>query len=284
MNFSAVPPAQGLYDPAFEHDSCGVAFVADAKGRRSHQIIAHGLTAVHNMEHRGAAGAEVNSGDGAGILFQVPDRFLREVVVDFPLPDADPDGQLAYAVGLVFLPANDDGEAAARDLIDEVVAQEQGQVLGWRQPPVDSSMLGPTALGVLPRVRQIFLTFSDSAGNLRSGLPLERMAFVARKRIERISAERDCGVYFPSLSSRTIVYKGMLTTDQLPAVVFRRPDRSAYGQRHRPGAQPVLHEHVPVVAARASVPDHRPQRRDQHHPGQPELDAGPRGVACHAGH
>jgi glutamate synthase (NADPH/NADH) large chain len=216
VNFSAVPPAQGLYDPAFEHDSCGVAFVADAQGRRSHQIIAHGLTAVHNMEHRGAAGAEVNSGDGAGILFQVPDRFLREVV-DFPLPEADAEGQLRYAVGLVFLPASDDGETAARELIEQIVTQEHGQVLGWRNPPVDASDLGPTALGVLPRIRQIFLSFSDENGDLRSGLPLERMAFVARKQIERIATERGCGVYFPSLSSRTLVYKGMLTTDQLPS-------------------------------------------------------------------
>ncbi|WP_163505592.1 glutamate synthase large subunit [Fodinicola acaciae] len=209
MNFSAVPPAQGLYDPAFEHDSCGVAFVADALGRRSHQIVAHGLTAVRNMEHRGAAGAEVNSGDGAGILLQIPDGFFR-AVVDFDLPENG-----SYVTGLVFLPANDDDESAAREIIDRIVAEENGSVLGWREPPVDPSDLGPTALGVLPRVRQIFLSFRGSGGEVLSGLPLERMAFVARKRIEHQSEAVGVGVYFPSLSGRTMVYKGMLTTEQL---------------------------------------------------------------------
>jgi glutamate synthase (NADPH/NADH) large chain len=209
--YSAVPAAQGLYDPANEHDACGVAFVVDAKGRRSHRIVNHGLTALHNMEHRGAAGAERNSGDGAGILIQVPDEFLR-AVVDFPLPVAG-----AYAVGTAFLPVDDSEAAAAVAVIEKIAAEEDAIVLGWRDLPIDAADLGPTARGVMPQFRQLFLGGTDADGAALSGLPLERLAYVVRKRVERETEERGVPTYFPSLSSRTIVYKGMLTTDQLPA-------------------------------------------------------------------
>jgi glutamate synthase (NADPH/NADH) large chain len=209
--FSAVPAAQGLYDPANEHDACGVAFVVDAQGRRSHRIVNHGLTALHNMEHRGAAGAERNSGDGAGILIQVPDAFLR-AVVDFPLPAAG-----SYAVGTAFLPADDAEAVSAAAVIEKIAAEEDAIVLGWRDVPIDPSDLGPTARGVMPQFRQLFLGGTDADGTALSGLPLERLAYVVRKRVERETNERGFATYFPSLSSRTIVYKGMLTTDQLPA-------------------------------------------------------------------
>ncbi|HEV7755042.1 MAG TPA: glutamate synthase large subunit [Mycobacteriales bacterium] len=211
MAFSAVPAAQGLYDPANEHDACGVAFVVDAQGRRSHRIVNHGLTALHNMEHRGAAGAERNSGDGAGILIQVPDAFLR-AVVDFPLPAAG-----SYAVGTAFLPADDAEAVSATAVIEKIAAEEDAIVLGWRDVPIDPSDLGPTARGVMPQFRQLFLGGTDADGTALSGLPLERLAYVVRKRVERETNERGVATYFPSLSSRTIVYKGMLTTDQLPA-------------------------------------------------------------------
>ncbi|MCW2611968.1 MAG: gltB [Cryptosporangiaceae bacterium] len=211
MAFSAVPAAQGLYDPANEHDACGVAFVVDAQGRRSHRIVNHGLTALHNMEHRGAAGAERNSGDGAGILIQVPDAFLR-AVVDFPLPAAG-----SYAVGTAFLPADDAEAVSAAAVIEKIAAEEDAIVLGWRDVPIDPSDLGPTARGVMPQFRQLFLGGTDADGTALSGLPLERLAYVVRKRVERETNERGFATYFPSLSSRTIVYKGMLTTDQLPA-------------------------------------------------------------------
>jgi len=213
VTFSAVPAAQGLYDPANEHDACGVAFVVDARGRRSHRIIDHGLTALRNMEHRGAAGSETNSGDGAGILIQVPDAFLR-AVVDFPLPRPTAEGEPTYAVGNAFLPADADGRARAISVIDRVAAEEGAIVLGWRDVPTDAAGadLGPTALSVAPHVSQLFLAATDGRG----GLPLERLAFVIRRRVERETTERGIGVYFPSLSARTLVYKGMLTTDQLP--------------------------------------------------------------------
>jgi glutamate synthase (NADPH/NADH) large chain len=202
--YSAVPAAQGLYDPANEHDACGVAFVVDAQGRRSHRIVAQGLTALHNMEHRGAAGAERNSGDGAGILIQIPDAFLR-AVVDFPLPEAG-----AYAVGTAFLPADETECENAVAVMEKIAADEGATILGWRDVPVDASDLGPTARSVMPRFRQLFL-------GGETGMALERLAYVVRKRIERETDERGVPTYFPSLSGRTIVYKGMLTTDQLPA-------------------------------------------------------------------
>ena len=207
MNFSAVPAAQGLYDPGFEHDSCGVAFVVDARGRRSHRIVAQGLTALANLEHRGAAGAEPSSGDGAGILIQVPDGFLREVV-GFALPEPVR-GEPAYAVGSAFLPADDAGAAAAVELIEGIAAEEGLTVLGWREVPTNDEGLGPTARSVMPRFRQVFL-----GGD--SGMALERKVFCVRRRAQHVTEAAGCGTYFPSLSARTLVYKGMLTTGQLP--------------------------------------------------------------------
>ncbi len=197
----AFPQPQGLYDPRFEHDACGVAFVATLTGEPSHDIVAKSLTALRNLDHRGAAGAEVNSGDGAGILIQIPDAFLR-AVVDFELPP-----QHSYAVGTGFFAADPDDAAKARRRIEEIAAEEGLAVLGWRDVPVDPDQLGATARGVMPTFTQVFVA---GAGRRISGMGLERLAYCLRKR-----AERDAEVYFPSLSSRTLVYKGMLTTDQL---------------------------------------------------------------------
>ena len=195
---SSLPLAQGLYDPAFEHDACGVAMVATLNKVPTHEIVQKALTALRNLEHRGASGAEPDSGDGAGILICVPDQFFRDVVT-FELP---PSG--SYAVGIAFI-------SGAETLHDEIqaLAKEEGlTVLGWRDLPVDPTSLGKTALSVMPRFEQIFL--SGLAGE--HDLQLDRMAFCLRKR-----AEHCLPVYFPSLSSQTIVYKGMLTTGQLEA-------------------------------------------------------------------
>jgi glutamate synthase (NADPH/NADH) large chain len=197
------PAAQGLYDPRFEHDACGVAFVATLSGEASHDIVEKAIAALHNLDHRGAAGAEPNSGDGAGILIQVPDAFLREVV-DFTLP---PRG--AYAVGTAFLEGDDDTVAKTRARIEELADEEGLNVLGWRDVPVDPSSLGATAAAVMPRFSQLFL---EARGLRITGLALERMAFCLRKR-----AEHETEVYFGSLSGRTLLYKGMLTTSQLDA-------------------------------------------------------------------
>jgi glutamate synthase (NADPH/NADH) large chain len=198
------PPPQGLYDGQHEHDACGVAFVATLTGVASHEIVAKALTALRNLDHRGAAGAEVNSGDGAGILTQVPDEFLR-AVVDFELPPLQ-----SYAVGTAFLPGDCEQVAKTRTRIEELAAEEGLAVLGWRSVPINPDSLGHTARSVMPTFLQLFVA---GAGSRVSGMALERRAFCLRKR-----AEQQTEVYFPSLSSRTLAYKGMLTTDQLDHV------------------------------------------------------------------
>jgi glutamate synthase (NADPH/NADH) large chain len=198
---SARPVPQGLYTGSHEHDACGVAFVATLRGTPGHDIVDHALTALRNLDHRGAVGAEVDSGDGAGILTQVPDLFLREVSgLDLPAPGA-------YAVGTVFLPSDPDGADAAVAEVERICGEEGLNVLGWRDVPVTASLVGSIAASCMPRFRQLFV--GASALPLR-GLALDRLAFCARKRIEH-----EAGVYLASLSSRTIVYKGMLTTGQL---------------------------------------------------------------------
>ncbi len=194
-----LPAAQGLYDPGFEHDACGVAFVIDMHGRITHERVEQGLTALCNLEHRGASGSEVNTGDGAGITIQVPDRFFRDVV-GFTLP---PMG--SYATGIAFLPVNEQDAAKVTAQLDEIAASEGVTVLGWRDVPTDPSMLGATAAAAMPAFRQWFISRDGT-----SGIVLDRWAYVIRKRVEH-----ETGVYFPSLSARTFVYKGMLTTPQL---------------------------------------------------------------------
>ena len=195
-----LPAAQGLYDPSLEKDACGVAFLATLTGIPSHEIVSQALTALRNLEHRGASGAEPDSGDGAGILTQVPDAFLR-AAAGFDLPEAG-----AYAVGIAFLPVDADEAAAARTAAEGIAVQEGLKVLGWREVPIDASSVGATARSVMPAFWQLFV--SSPAG--LSGLELDRRAFPLRKRMEH-----ELGVYVASLSSRTIVYKGMLTTGQL---------------------------------------------------------------------
>ncbi|HEX2301128.1 MAG TPA: glutamate synthase central domain-containing protein, partial [Pseudonocardiaceae bacterium] len=194
-----------MYDPSHEHDACGVAFVADLAGRRDHDIVQKALTALRNLEHRGARGGEPDTGDGAGILIQVPDDFLR-AVVDFTLPDPG-----AYVVGTAFLPDDDAAETAAMTTLEDIAAAEDMQVLGWRELPVNPAGVGPTARSVMPRFRQLFLSADPAPGRPQeTGLELERRAYCVRKR-----AEHHADVYFPSLSARTLVYKGMLTEEQL---------------------------------------------------------------------
>ncbi|MDH6193889.1 glutamate synthase (NADPH/NADH) large chain [Mycobacterium frederiksbergense] len=215
MLFSALPDAQGLYDPANEADSCGVAMITDIRGRRSHGIVADGLTALEHLEHRGAAGAEPNSGDGAGILLQLPVELLREVV-DFALPEPAADGSHSFAAGICFLPQDEAARAAARARVEAMAAEEGLEVLGWRAVPVDpdGAGIGLTALGCMPYMAQLFVAAPESDGHRLGGIELDRKVYPLRKRAEQGSGPD--AVYFASLSSRTMVYKGMLTTMQLP--------------------------------------------------------------------
>ncbi|WP_030542922.1 glutamate synthase large subunit [Streptomyces albus] len=201
------PDPQGMYDPRNEHDACGVGFVATLTGEASHAMVEQALTVLRNLEHRGATGSEPDSGDGAGILLQIPDAFFRNTV-SFELPEAG-----AYAVGIAFLPAGD-GEAAGR--VEAIAAEEGLTVLGWREVPVAPQMLGAGARATMPDFAQLFVADGEN-----TGLALDRKAFLLRKR-----AEREAGVYFPSLSARTIVYKGMLTTGQLEPFFPDLSDRS----------------------------------------------------------
>ncbi|CAO5188721.1 glutamate synthase (large subunit, NADP-dependent) [Frankia sp. AiPs1] len=219
-----MPSAQGLYDPSFEHDACGVGFVVDVHGRRSHELVDQGLTVLRNLDHRGASGSDPDTGDGAGILVQVPDQFFRDVV-DFALPAPG-----HYAVGIAFLPQVAGERDDAVRLISRIVRQEGLRVLGWREVPTVSHIVGHAAREVEPRMRQLFVALpgdtnvvgaasgpvqasdpADAAAAI-DGQVLERRAFCVRKRIRR-----ETGVYVASLSSRTVVYKGMLTTHQLAA-------------------------------------------------------------------
>ncbi|QHD86379.1 glutamate synthase large subunit [Gordonia sp. JH63] len=221
MLFSALPAKQGLYDPEAEVDSCGVAMVTDIHGRRSHSIVADGLLALENLEHRGAAGAETNSGDGAGILIQLPDELLRDTV-DFDLPEPAADGSNSYAAGTCFLPMDPDLRRAAIERVEALAADEGITVLGWRDLPVDHEHadVGGTAVACMPYMMQLFVTVDPAPGADRiAGLALDRFIYPFRKQAERVTPEIDeagTGLYFPSLSSRTMVYKGMLTTMQLP--------------------------------------------------------------------
>ncbi|MCO6005920.1 glutamate synthase large subunit [Actinoallomurus purpureus] len=194
------PARQGLYDPAGEHDACGVGMVADLNGRKSHDIVVKALTVLRNLDHRGAKGAEPDDGDGAGILTQLPDALFREVT-GFALPEAG-----AYAAGIAFLPTGEAERAESVAVIERIADEEGLTVLGWRELPHDANFSGPTARAVMPHFAQLFLSARSGARELE----LDRIVFCARERMEQ-----DTRVYFPSLSSRTIVYKGMLTTPQL---------------------------------------------------------------------
>ncbi|WP_268531171.1 glutamate synthase large subunit [Cellulomonas sp. CW35] len=193
--------AYPLYDPSAEHDACGFAFVATLRGTPGRDIVDAGLTALLNLDHRGAVGAEEDSGDGAGILTQIPDAFLRDVV-DAELP---PVGY--YAIGMAFLPQDEAERTAAVAAIEAVAAEEKLDVLAWRDVVVTADLVGPTARASMPVFRQ--LVVADPSREL-AGIDLDRRAYRLRKR-----AEREHGVYFASLSARTVTYKGMLTTAQL---------------------------------------------------------------------
>jgi glutamate synthase (NADPH/NADH) large chain len=196
--FNSAPKAQGLYDPSRDRDACGLAMVATLRGTAGHDIIETALNALRNLEHRGAVGSDAGTGDGAGILSQIPDSFFR-AMVEFDLPAK---GQ--YGAGLVFLDESDSVriESAFSNLANE----EHLEVLGWRNVPVEPDNLGALARAAMPLIRQVFVAASDGC----SGIELERRLYRLRKR-----SESKLGTYHPSLSSRTIVYKGMVTTLQL---------------------------------------------------------------------
>jgi len=211
MNHYQAPARQGLYDPQFEHDACGVGFVVHMKGEKSHDIVENALTILCNLDHRGAVGAEFNTGDGAGILFQVPHSFLQKQIAaqGITLPDA---GQ--YGVGMIYGSPDAEQRSRGRQCFEQVVAEEGLRVLGWRDVPTDDSSLGNTAKASEPFMQQVFI---ERAAHLADDLAFERKLYVIRKRSHGIIRTPDNDPYWypSSLSSRTIVYKGMLMPGQV---------------------------------------------------------------------
>jgi glutamate synthase (ferredoxin) len=238
MNANLFPSPQGLYDPRYEHDACGVGFVVDLKGRKSHDLVVKALRILLNLEHRGACGCEKNTGDGAGILLQMPHRFfLREGQrLGIALP---PPGH--YGAGMVFLPTTPTDREICEQLFEQIVREEGQTVLGWRTVPTDPSPLGETALKTMPVIRQIFI---GRKGEFADEMAFERKLYVIRRRIENIIKSSSLGpeacqtfwkrsnwdpekaasvanvgqhgmFYVPSLSCRTLIYKGMLKSGQI---------------------------------------------------------------------
>ncbi|HEX8848923.1 MAG TPA: glutamate synthase large subunit [Gemmatimonadaceae bacterium] len=211
-----MPERQGLYDPANEHDACGMGFVAHLHGERSREVVDDALRLLGNLAHRGAAGADPTTGDGAGILLQIPHGFLRHecAALGIGLPDVG-----EYAVGMVFLPRDADERAACERIIGDAVSASGCRVLGWRDVPTDPRHAGETARGAQPAIRQLFVARLGLARDADDEAAFERTLYVIRKRAERALRDRGLtggtGCYFASLSARTVVYKGMLGAEQL---------------------------------------------------------------------
>ncbi|WP_088103353.1 glutamate synthase large subunit [Halalkalibacter urbisdiaboli] len=221
MRYAGYPKKQGLYNPQFEHDNCGIGFLAHMKGKKSHQVVEDALHILRNLEHRGGQGDEVNTGDGAGILLQIPHRFFEKVcsAEGMTLPE---EGQ--YGVGMLFLPQDEQVRKSCEQKVEEIIKEENLEFLGWRTVPTDDSMLGNAAKAAMPYIRQLFIKRSE---NLKEELQFERKLYVIRKRAELETAKlisADDSFYFTSLSSRTIVYKGMLTTEQVNQFYLDIPD------------------------------------------------------------
>jgi glutamate synthase (ferredoxin) len=239
MTQHSLPEKQGLYDPRYEHDACGVGFVVNLKNRQSHDIVRDALQILNNLEHRGACGCEKNTGDGAGILVQMPHDFLRQecgkLGIDLPALGR-------YGAGLVFLPTDERDRRICEQAFERIAREEGQSVLGWRTVPVEPSPLGATARGSMPIIRQIFI---GRNGSLTDDLAFERKLYVIRRRIENLLKPSPSGpdaskvffsrweadllrdfqamqaghramFYVPSLSYKTLIYKGMLNAGQLP--------------------------------------------------------------------
>ncbi|NEP54264.1 MAG: glutamate synthase subunit alpha, partial [Moorea sp. SIO3C2] len=211
MTRTTVPQKQGLYDPQYEHDACGVGFIVHQKGQKSHSIVEQALTILLNLDHRGAVGAEPNTGDGAGILMQMPDKFMRKVAAaqGITLPEA---GQ--YGVGMIYSSPDEASRLKGREAYEKVVIEEGQKVLGWRDVPTDNSSLGETARASEPFMQQVFI---QRGADVADELAFERKLYVIRKRSH--VAIRPTGIdtfwYPASISCRTMVYKGMLMPEQV---------------------------------------------------------------------
>ena len=261
MNRIAPPRATGLYHPNYEHDSCGIALVAKLWGEASHAVVEKALDALENLEHRGAEGADPNTGDGAGILLQIPDAFMRGAVAGVELPAPG-----RYGVGVCYLPTDPERRLALEQLIEETIEAEGQRAVWWRDVPVDDRYVGETARLSAPVIRQVLIEASDEIedqGSVRAQAVRDPPRDRARRR-PRAGA--------PELLEPDDRLQG--DADRAAAAALlprsaRSPRRLAAGAR----ALALLHQYVPQLGARPPVPDDRPQRRGQHAARQRQLDA-----------
>ncbi|WP_445487047.1 glutamate synthase large subunit [Niallia sp. 03133] len=207
MTYNQMAKAQGLYRPEFEHDACGIGLYAHIKGKATHDIVTKGLSMLCKLDHRGGQGSDPLTGDGAGLMVQIPDRFFRKDITDFSLPEK---GQ--YGVGMIFFSQKDQDREKIEEKINEYIAAEGQVLLGWRTVPTDFRKIGKVAQKSCPIVRQVFIQASDDCKN---DLAFERKLYIIRKLSENWGRTEEKDFYFASLSSSTIVYKGLLTSEQV---------------------------------------------------------------------
>ncbi len=247
----AMPPAQGLYDPRYEHDACGVGFVARLSNDKTHDIVEKGLEILLNLDHRGAVGADPKAGDGCGMLLQIPHEFLaaEATKLGFTLPAP---GQ--YGVGAMFMPRDAEGRKIIMDIAAQVIAEEGQTLLGWREVPVDSSILGYSVKPTEPVHMQLFIGRNPQ---IKDQDDFERRLYILRKSISGKNAllgdVRTIGFYQVSLSSRTLIYKGMLLATQL-GDYFSGFAQSGPEDRDGAGPSALFNKHIPGVVAGPSLP------------------------------
>ena len=267
------PAAAGLYDPTYEHDACGVAFVARLDGQPRHDVIDLALTALDDLEHRGAAGADPSTGDGAGVLIQLPHGFLRARTGEFGITRAQLPDPGSVAVASCFLSGDPTLWESQQRLLEQAVIEAGQQPLGWREVPVDLASCGETARNVAPEFRQLLV---GAGADVIDQDEFERRLFVARR-----IAELEAGpvALDPQLQLPDRGLQG--DADRAAAVaVLRRPARSRAAERARRRPLALLDQHLPELGAGPAAAAARPQRRDQHGRRQRQLDARPRGGAA----
>ncbi|MGM7724635.1 glutamate synthase large subunit [Metabacillus sp. Hm71] len=209
MTYNQIPKAQGLYRPEFEHDACGIGLYAHIKGHATHDIVKKGLNMLCQLDHRGGQGSDPLTGDGAGLMVQIPDAFFKKTCQEMTLPESG-----RYGVGMMFFSTDDNERKQIEEQLNNFIEAEGQILLGWRTVPVNVEAIGPVAKLSCPVVRQVFIGANE---NITDNITFERKLYVIRKQAEKWAAERELRFYFTSLSSSTIVYKGLLTPEQVDA-------------------------------------------------------------------
>jgi glutamate synthase (NADPH) large chain len=207
MTYVDLPKPQGLYDPSFEHDACGIGLYANIKGKQTHEIVTKALDMLCKLEHRGGQGSDPNTGDGSGLMVQIPDQYFRKECIDFNIPNVGD-----YGVGMLFLSQDEHEQQAAINKVNEYIALEGQQLIGWREVPINAEVIGNGAKETLPVIRQVFIGKKDQS---MDDLSFERKLYIIRKQAENWANKEGMRFYFPSLSANTIVYKGLLTSGQV---------------------------------------------------------------------